>query len=290
MVRDVGKLAAAALPEPRALRFPDRPCGYHAIAGDAELAAFDCVCHHGVRSPRSEGSHARAKICVLLDGAFHMRTRQGSAAVGAGALVFGNAGAGYEYRHLEDGGDRSVCFEYHPALLDDLPAAGFRRAAIPPSPALAPTVALADDALCSGDREALREVGLAVAAIAIAAERGDLRPLAAPAAQSRRITQALRYIEAHFADDCTLDTLAARAQLSSFHFLRSFRAITGQTPRQVVIATRLRAAAALLRTTRRPILDIAYGAGFGDASHFMASFARAFGTSPGVYRRAAARR
>jgi AraC-like DNA-binding protein len=283
-------VGSPALPEPRALRFPDRPCGYHAVAGDAEFTAFDCVCRHGVRSPRAEGSHRRAKICVMLDGAFHMRTRQGSLVVGAGALVLGTAGAGYEYRHLEDGGDRSVSFEYHPALLDDLPAAGFRRAAVPPSPALEPIVALAHEALCSGDREALREVALAVAAIAISAERGDRRPLAAPAAQSRRITEALRYIEAHFAGDCTLDTLAARARLSSFHFLRSFRAITGQTPRQVVIATRLRAAAALLRTTQRPILDVAFEAGFGDASHFMASFARAFGTSPGGYRRGAAAR
>ena len=60
--------------------------------------------------------------------------------------------------------------------------------------------------------------------------------------------------------------------------------MTGQTPRQVVIATRLGAAAALLRTTRRPVVRIALEVGFGDLSHFMASFARAFGVSPGSYR------
>jgi hypothetical protein len=66
--------------------------------------------------------------------------------------------------------------------------------------------------------------------------------------------------------------------------LDGFRAVTGQTPRQVVIATRLRAAAALLRTTRLPVMHIALDVGFGDLSHFMASFARAFGVSPGSYR------
>jgi AraC-like DNA-binding protein len=102
--------------------------------------------------------------------------------------------------------------------------------------------------------------------------------------QARRIAQILRYIEAHSADDCSLDTLAAQARLSSFHLLRLFRALTGQTPRQVVIATRLRAAATALRTTQKRVVEVALDAGFGDLSHFTTSFARAFGASPRAYR------
>jgi AraC family transcriptional regulator len=53
----------------------------------------------------------------------------------------------------------------------------------------------------------------------------------------------------------------------------------------VVIATRLRTAAGLLRGTRAPILDVALDVGFGDLSHFTTSFTRAFGVSPARYRR-----
>lgn len=285
MVRDVGKLAAIA--RPIAPRFPRRPCGYHALGAGAGFAAYDCVCEHGVRSPTTEGSYACTKIGVMLDGAFHARSQQGSVVVGPGALLIGNRGAGYEYRHVDNGGDRSIVFDYDDALLDELGRAGFRRIAVPASASSAHAVALTDDALRSGDLEAICEAALAVAAVAIAAERDADRSTAAPAVPVRRIAGALRYIAAHHADDCSLDTLAARAGLSSFHFLRSFRAVTGQTPRQVVIATRLRAAAALLRSTRRTILAVALDAGFGDASHFTASFTRAFGHSPGDYRRRA---
>ena len=286
----MGKLAAIAVPAARGLRFPERPCGYHAIGGGAGFSAFDCVCGHGARSPNSEGSYPSAQIGAILGGAFHARSRQGGVVVGPGALLLGNPGAGYEYRHLDDGGDRSVVFGYDAALLDELGSAGFRRAAVPASPASVRAVALTHEALASGDREALGEAALAVAAVAIAAVRGDRDRDAVPAAHARRIAQALRYIEVHHAGDCSLDALAARAGWSGFHFLRWFRAVTGQTPRQVVIATRLRAAAVLLRTTRRPLLEIALDAGFGDASHFMASFARAFGMSPGRYRSRRAKR
>ena len=281
----MGKLAAIALPGPPG--FPRRSCGYHALGGGAGFAAYDCVCEHGVRSPPAEGSYHATKIGVMLDGAFHARSQQGSVVVGPGALLIGNRGAGYEYRHVDDGGDRSIVFDYDDAVLDELGRAGFRRLAVPASASSAHAVALADDALRSGEPEALREAAFAVAAVAIAAERDTDRSTAAPAVPVRRIAEALRYIAAHHADDCSLDTLAAHAGLSSFHFLRSFRAVTGQTPRQVVIATRLRAAAVLLRSTRRPILAIAFDVGFGDASHFTSSFTRAFGVSPGAYRRRA---
>jgi len=60
--------------------------------------------------------------------------------------------------------------------------------------------------------------------------------------------------------------------------------VTGRTPRQHVIATRLRAAARRLAATRTPVTRVALEAGFGDLSHFIASFARAFGASPRAYR------
>ncbi|MEO7732845.1 MAG: AraC family transcriptional regulator [Kofleriaceae bacterium] len=266
-------------------RFPARPTGYHLLCGEATFRAHDCICHHGADSPRSEGTYPCARIGVMLGGVFHTRSRQGAAVVGAGAMVLGNPGAAYEYRHFDDGGDRSIVFDYEPAVLEELGQAGFRRPCAPPSAGSASAMALARHALCSGDPEDLREAALVVAAVVVAGERGDAGAPSATVRQARRISHSLRYIEAHFADDCSLDVLAAQARLSHFHFLRVFRATTGQTPRQIVIATRLRAAASALRATRAPILDVALDVGFGDLSHFTTSFTRAFGVSPRAYRR-----
>jgi AraC family transcriptional regulator len=271
-------------------RLPARSSGIHALAADTGFAARDCVCRYGVRSPVFGGQFRRAQISVILGGTFHARSSAGALLASPGALLLGNASGAYEFRHVDDGGDRSVIFDYAPVVLDEIArslelrdAPQFRAAAIPASPAALDAVVLAERALCTGDREELREAALAVAMIALAAER-DLTAKPPPLAQARRVARALRYIEAHSADDCSLEVLAAEARLSRCHFLRVFRAMTGQTPRQHVIATRLRAAATALRASRTPITRIALEAGFGDLSHFTQTFSLAFGTSPRRYR------
>jgi transcriptional regulator GlxA family with amidase domain len=129
------------------------------------------------------------------------------------------------------------------------------------------------------------KAALAVAGVAIAADaRRPRRAAQAVALYASRIARAVRHVEAHSADDCSLTTLAREARLTSYHFLRVFAALTGQTPRQHVIATRLRRAATALRTTRKPVTAIAFEVGFGDVSHFVRSFTRAFARSPRAYR------
>jgi AraC-like DNA-binding protein len=252
------------------------------LAEDRELRARRCVCALGARSPVSHGAFRRAEIVVITAGAFHARSSAGAALVGAGGLVLGNAAAGYEFRHVDDGGDRSVVFDYDPAVMDELEQGRFRAPAVPASPASVAAVALVEHALRLGDREALRQAALAVATLAVDADAARTAPPSS--AQHRRIARALRYIEAHSADDCSLETLAATAGVTRYHFLRLFRAITGQTPRQHVIATRLRAAATALRITRAPVTRIALEAGFGDAAHFATAFTAAFGRSPRAFR------
>ncbi|HTE49454.1 MAG TPA: AraC family transcriptional regulator [Kofleriaceae bacterium] len=305
MPRDLGNLATPARPAARTVAdasasrlgpalpgAPSRPCGYHSLGEHPTFSARDCVCIEDARSPAFEGHYPRVRIGVILAGGFHARSSRGAVLVGPGAMLLGNAGAPYEYRHVDDGGDRSIVFDYEESLLEDVrrsigaPARGeiaFDAACLPASARSAAAAALARDALRSGEPQALHEAALAVLAAALLARRGA--PAPAPARHHREVAQAMRYVADHVADDCSLDALARRAGLSTFHFLRTFRAHTGQTPRQFVIAARLRAAAAALRATRVPITRIALDAGFGDLSHFNASFARSFGTSPRAYRR-----
>ncbi|WP_338273483.1 helix-turn-helix transcriptional regulator [Corallococcus caeni] len=214
--------------------------------------------------------------------------------VGPGAFLLGNAAAEYEYRHVDDGGDRSLVFDYGEALLEEVGrslgvhirgARSFGQVAVPASPGSVRAVALAHEALRDGGREALREAALLGAEVVLSAQNGGVHAVAEPSAtQGRQVARMLRYIEVHSAGDCSLDALAALAGLSRFHFLRIFQKQTGQTPRQYVIATRLRVAATTLRTTRLPVTQVSLEAGFGDLSHFTTSFTQAFGTSPRAYR------
>src|SRR3546814_13700301 len=82
----------------------------------------------------------------------------------------------------------------------------------------------------------------------------------------------------------SLDALAALACMSKYHFLRSFRRITGSTPYDWLLSLRLRRAAVRLRESTDGIAAIAYDAGFGALSTFNARFKDVFGKTPGEWR------
>jgi len=99
-----------------------------------------------------------------------------------------------------------------------------------------------------------------------------------------RIAPLLRELEARSAEPHTLPELARRAGLSRYHFLRTFKDVTGVTPHQWVLRARLRDAAHRLVTTRAPVTEIALDVGFDDLSNFIRSFRAEFGVSPRRYR------
>lgn len=86
-------------------------------------------------------------------------------------------------------------------------------------------------------------------------------------------------------DAVTLDKLAEVAGLSKYHFLRQFSQVVGMTPGAYLRTLRLCHAARLLRSTTRPIVDIALAVGFSDHPSFSRAFARYLGLTPSEYRR-----
>jgi AraC family transcriptional regulator len=83
----------------------------------------------------------------------------------------------------------------------------------------------------------------------------------------------------------SVDELAALCGLSRFHFMRSFRATTGQSPGAFVQAARIARAKAML-AAGRPSVEIASTIGFNSISAFSTAFRRAVGRSPTAYRQA----
>jgi AraC-like DNA-binding protein len=80
--------------------------------------------------------------------------------------------------------------------------------------------------------------------------------------------------------------IADACALSRSHFIRTFRASTGQTPHQWLQAQRIEQARHLLRHSDMPIAEIATQCGFADQSHFTRVFTQLVGTTPARWRRA----
>ena len=98
----------------------------------------------------------------------------------------------------------------------------------------------------------------------------------------------MRAVESDPAIDASLDSLAAAAGLSPFAYLRAFQQLTGATPHQFLLRSRLRRAAVRLATWQANVIDVGLSSGFGDVSNFNKAFRAEFGVTPTAYRRKAA--
>lgn len=133
------------------------------------------------------------------------------------------------------------------------------------------------------DELGFEEAALRVAAAAVTVESGATEAVRNPR-HERRVTEALRRLEAEPEEPVTLRQLAHDVAMSPYHFLRTFNVISGVTPYQFVLAQRLRRAAVRLRRTTDPISAIAYETGFNDLSTFNRRFRRIMGVTPGCWR------
>lgn len=98
----------------------------------------------------------------------------------------------------------------------------------------------------------------------------------------KAVAQACDYLHVHFADDISLEELAAIADLSRFHFCRVFRKTVGLSPSAYQTQLRIAQARKLL-AQGLPIITVATMTGFYDQSHFGGHFKRQVGTTPGNY-------
>jgi transcriptional regulator GlxA family with amidase domain len=135
--------------------------------------------------------------------------------------------------------------------------------------------------------EAFEEAALELAGAVVRVAGDKRRETPPPARHHGRITRAVRHLATHVDGQHTIADLARLANLSPYHFLRTFKAVTGVTPHQWLLRARLRDAARRLAISREPVTGIALEAGFEDLSNFIRSFRAEFGLSPQRYRAAA---
>ena len=78
--------------------------------------------------------------------------------------------------------------------------------------------------------------------------------------------------------------IARETGMSLFHFIRLYKAVFGETPKQCQLAARLEHAKQLLMMTDVPVTDVSMDAGFASLGTFSYVFARRIGMSPTAYR------
>jgi AraC-like DNA-binding protein len=264
------------------------------LASGAGWSVSDVICSAGPHDRPFEERHETVSIAAVTEGTFQYRTTGGRAVLAPGGLLLGNAGAAFECGHEHGTGDRCLAFQFEPGVLEEVVAAvpGVRRIAfaaphLPPQPALIPLLAAAEAAREAEDAGVLEEIALRLAGAVAATASGFRRQTPAHSRRDeRRVSDALRRIEAEAEEPLALAGLARDAAMSRYHFLRTFRQVAGMTPYQYLLRTRLNRAAVRLRTSGAPVSVIAFDAGFGDLSTFNRRFRRLMGCSPGAYRAA----
>lgn len=109
----------------------------------------------------------------------------------------------------------------------------------------------------------------------------ELRDPAAQLAQS-----VAEYIQQHIDDPAahTLESLGAQFGYDPQHVQRTFKAVLGLTPRQYAEAVRLDTFKANLRAGE-PILEAAFGAGYGSSAHLYEQTNDRLGMTPSAYRK-----
>ena len=128
--------------------------------------------------------------------------------------------------------------------------------------------------------------GVALAMLAELVRLTDQRPEPRSSGLARwQERRTVDYLHAHLAEDVALETLAAEARLSPFHFARMFKATTGLPPAAYQRRLRLEQAQRLLVTTDLPITDIALDVGYDAPQAFARMFRAETGTTPSDWRR-----
>lgn len=100
--------------------------------------------------------------------------------------------------------------------------------------------------------------------------------------ESAAVRRAQEYLNDHYDQDVSLSELAALANLSPYHFHRTFCHQTGIPPHSYQIQVRIARAKRLVRESW-PLARVASATGFADQSHFTRHFKRLVGVTPAQY-------
>jgi AraC family transcriptional regulator len=99
------------------------------------------------------------------------------------------------------------------------------------------------------------------------------------------IGRSITYIREHVGDNISLSDLAEEVNLSVYYYSHCFKAVTGVSPMDYVINTRIERAKVLLIRTDLPVSEIAYRVGYASSGSLINLFNKHEGMSPNKFRK-----
>lgn len=104
-------------------------------------------------------------------------------------------------------------------------------------------------------------------------------------ADIKPMQKALRYLEENYSQNISLEQISEEADISRYYFSRLFRKTTGMNFNKYLARIRVDKAETLIKSTRKPIIEIAYETGFCSIRTFNRSFKAMKGVPPQSLRR-----
>jgi AraC-like DNA-binding protein len=101
---------------------------------------------------------------------------------------------------------------------------------------------------------------------------------------NRRLLRARDAMDRAYAEPLNVRTVAAVAHVSEAHFIRTFRAVFGETPHRYLQRRRVERSMFLLRETDRSVTDVCFDVGFTSLGTFSRTFREIVGETPSGYR------
>ncbi|MBQ1217701.1 MAG: helix-turn-helix transcriptional regulator [Clostridia bacterium] len=106
-----------------------------------------------------------------------------------------------------------------------------------------------------------------------------------PDAGDRIVAEAMRYLNQHFTEPCSLQDLARAVHVSPNHLHAVFHKKIGVTPYEYTVKKRIEKAKQLIRTGEYSLSRVAEETGYCSQSHFNKAFKSMVGQTPSEYRR-----
>lgn len=106
----------------------------------------------------------------------------------------------------------------------------------------------------------------------------------APRSRSVYVEQCLHYLQAHYAENVTMESLSASLKLDRKYMSALFKRTVGLPPQQYLLQFRMSKACELLTETDCTIGEISQSVGYQDALLFSRMFKKVKGCSPKEYR------
>ena len=123
---------------------------------------------------------------------------------------------------------------------------------------------------------------LVVKVVTMISEKTDVSDIAVipPVKHLKDIQNSIDYIKRNFSKQISLDDMAKNAAMSASYFSKIFKTVTGVSPYNYLMTTRIENALESLKSTNKTITEIALECGFASITSFNKAFKSAVGRVP----------